>query len=195
MLPSSLEVARSLSGSWRMMEEGERAMRSFDLSARGLFKSYATILLAAPAFIALLAAGRMQHGMSNEAGLFENAGLALATLAQPLLSFLVLPALVLALLWNIARTARGTAFVVTWNWTEAIVTMLLAAPAALYAAGFLPPIVAAMFTVAFGLIAARLRFTVARVALGLSAPAALGVMLLTFGVEFSLAWAFALGRF
>ncbi len=195
MLPTSLEIAQSLRGSWRLMEDGERGLDGLDISVTGLWKSYAAIILTAPAFIALLAAARMKEGQSNEAGLFAAPEIALATFGQHALSFLIIPAMVLALLWGVARTRRGTAFLISWNWAEVIVTLLLAVPAALYAAGFIPPFVAAMFTLAFICIAARLRFSVARAALGLSAPAAMAVMALTFTVEIAAAWTFAIGRF
>jgi hypothetical protein len=195
MLPTSLEVARSLQGSWRLMQEGEKALRALDLSRDGFFKSYGAIILTAPAFLAFLAAVRIRQGQSNADGLFTAPDIAALTLAQQAVSFLLLPALVMALLWGVARTARGTAFLISWNWAEVIVTMLLAVPAALYAIGFIPPVVAVMFTCAFAAIAARLRYAVARATLGLSAPIALGVVAMTFAVELSIASAFAVGRF
>jgi hypothetical protein len=195
MFPTSVEVARSLHGSWRLMDDGEKALGALDISRDGFRKSYAAIILTVPAFVAVLAAQRVNNGQSNTAGLFSAPDIAVATLIQHVMSFLLLPALVMAMLWGIARTVRGTAFLISWNWAEVIVTMLLAVPAALYAIGFIPPTVAAMFTLAVAVIAARLRFAVARAALGLSVPTALGVMLLTFAVELSLGWALAVGRY
>jgi hypothetical protein len=177
------------------MADGEKGLRALDLSQRGFLKSYGAIILTAPAFIAFVAAQRVREGQVNEAGLFAAPDIAALTLLQQAAAFLLAPALVLALLWGVARTARGTAFLVSWNWAEVIVTMMLALPAALYAIGFIPPIVAVMFTCAFAAIAARLRYAVARSALGVSPPMALGLMLLTFSVELAVAWTFAGGRF
>lgn len=195
MLPSSLEVAQSLRGSWRLMDEGEKALREFNLSTEGLAKSFAAIMLTAPAFIALLAAERLRAGHGNAGGLFTAPELALNTLAMHVLSFVVLPAIILALFWNVARTSRGTGFLIAWNWTEVIVTLLLAVPAALFAAGLLDSRMAFAVTLAFWCIAARLRYAVARSALGVGAPLAVSIAALTFGVEASLAWTLAIGRF
>lgn len=195
MLPSSLEVARSLRGSWRLMDEGEKALADFNLSWDGLAKSFAAILLTAPAVVAVLAADRLRNGLSNESGLFTAPELTVGALFQPLLSFLVIPALVLALFWQVARTARGTGFVIAWNWTEVIVTLLLAAPAALFAAGLFDGRMAFVVTLAFACIAARLRFAVARSALGVGTPMAIGVVALAFTVEIAVAYTLAVGRF
>ncbi len=158
-------------------------------------KSFAAIMLTAPAFIAILAAERMKAGYTNASGLFTAPEMALNALALYAISFLVLPAVIMALFWSVARTARGTGFVIAWNWTEVIVTMLLALPAALYAAGLFDGRMAFAVSFAFWAIAARLRYAVARTALGVGGPVALGVVFLTFAIEAAAAWTLAVGRF
>lgn len=195
MLPSSLEVAQSLRGSWRLMDEGEKALADFNLSLDGLAKSFAAMLLTAPAVVAALAAERMRQGLSNEAGLFTAPEMALGALSLPIISFVVIPGLILALFWQVARTARGTGFVIAWNWTEVIVALLLAAPAALFAAGLFDGRMAFVLTLAFACIAARLRFAVARSALGVGTPMALGVVALAFTIEIAAAYTFTVARF
>lgn len=195
MLPSSLEIAQSLRGSWRLIDAGEKALADFDLSWSGFVKSYGALLLTAPAMVALLAAQRLKSGLINEAGLFDAPVLALLVVAQNLLSFFIVPALVLGLMWSVARSARGTVFVITWNWSEVAVTLMLAVPAALYAIGWASPALALMFTLAFMVLAARLRFAVARACLGGSAWMSAGIVALTFLVEGAAGWAFAIGRF
>lgn len=195
MLPSSAEVMRSLHGSWRLMREGEGALSTFDVTAEGLLRSFGAILLTLPAFVAVLAAERLRLGLSNAAGLFEEPTLAAQLLLLPALSFLVIPAAILALFWSVARTARGTGFVVAWNWTEVMVSLILAAPAAMLAAGLVPGSLAQAVTLAFAVIAARLRYAVVRSALGLAAPMAATVVVTAFAVEVGAAWTLPLGRF
>lgn len=195
MLPSSLEVAQSLRGSWRLMDEGEQALKELNISMDGFRKSFAAIMLTAPAFIAILAAERLKAGHSNANGLFTAPELALNALALHAVSFLVLPAIVLAMFWGVARTARGTGFVIAWNWTEVIVTLLLAVPAALFAAGLLSGSMALAVTLAFVAIAARLRYAVAKSSLGVGTPLALVVVFVTFAVEAAAGWTLAIGRF
>jgi hypothetical protein len=195
MLPTSLDVARSISGSWRLMSEGDKALKDLDLSRAGFAKSYGAILLTAPAFIVALAAHRAALGMNNSSGLFDAPLIALQTLAQQVLSFAILPAIAIALVWNIARSARGTTFLIAWNWAEVIVTGLLALPAALYALGWAPGPLAIMYTIAFGAIAARLRFAVTRQTLGLAALPALSIVTVTFAIEITAVWLLAIGRF
>jgi hypothetical protein len=192
MLPNSEEVARSMRGSWLLMDEGERALGEFDLSFSGLTKSFAAILLTVPAFVAALFATRIHAGLPRDSSLLEAPGLALQVLAQHAAPFIVVPALVLALMWRVARSGRGTAFVITWNWTEVCVALLLAAPAALLAAGWIDGRMAFAVTIAFAFIAARLRYAVARSALGAPVWSALLIVGLAFTVEIGAAWTFAL---
>jgi hypothetical protein len=195
MLPSNAEVAQALRGSWRLIDGGEKALSELDLTVSGLFKSYGALLLTLPALVALLAAQRLKAGLINESGLFDAPLIALQVLVLNVLTFFVVPAMVLALMWGVARTARGTTFVIAWNWAEAIVTLILAVPAALFAIGWAPTELALMFTAGFAVLAARLRYAVARTALAASAPAAVGIVALTFAVELFAGWAFAIGRF
>jgi hypothetical protein len=192
MLPSSTEVLRSMRGAWRLMEEGERALTAFDMTQQGLVRSFGAFLLTLPAVVALIAAERLRHGLSNEAGLFADAAIAASIVALQLLSFVLAPALIVALFWRVARTARGTGFLIAWNWTEVIVALVLAVPAALFAAGLVNAGLALLMTAAFGVIALRLRYAVARSALGLAAPMAVGVAVLAFAVQFGAAWTLAL---
>jgi hypothetical protein len=194
MLPTSLEVAQSLRGAWRLKDHGVEALGDFEFTPSGLAKSFAAILLTVPALVAVLAANRLQAGHANSAGLFSMPDMALQTLLLPVVTFLLVPALVLALFWNTARTANGTRFVVTWNWTEIIVTMLLAFPAALLAAGVVKPALGSAVFVAFALIAAHLRYAAARVALGLGVLNSSCVVALAFIAEIGLMWALAVGR-
>jgi hypothetical protein len=157
--------------------------------------SYGAVLLTLPALVAILAADRLKNGFSNANGLFDQPAIALQTFAIPILVFVVMPALVMALFWGVARTANGTRFVIAWNWTEVMVTLMLAFPAALFAAGLLKPAMAFATTLAFALIAARLRYAVARSTLGVGAPLALGVVSLSFLVEIGATMTFAIGRF
>lgn len=195
MLPSSTEVVHALRGSWRLIDTGEKALADFDLSVRGFLKSYGAILLTAPALVALLAAQRLKSGMINESGLFDAPGLALQVLVLNVLSFLIIPSFVLALMWSVARSARGTSFVIAWNWSEVSITLMLAVPAALFAMGWAPPMLALMFTIAFAILAARLRYAVARTTLQSSRALSLLIVTLTFGIEIAASYAFAIGRF
>ena len=195
MLPTSLEVAHSLRGSWRLIGRGEKALEELDLSWSGFIKSYGAMLLTAPALVALLAAQRLRSGMINEAGLFDAPALAVQVIVVNVLSFGLIPALVLGLMWSVARSARGTSFVIAWNWAEVIVTLMLAVPAALYAMGWAPPVQALMVTVAFSVLAARLRYAVARTTLGCPAVLSAGIVALTFAVEIAAGWLFSIGRF
>ena len=183
MLPSGSEVVQSFQAVWRSMHEGERAFVGLDLSAGAVVRSFGALLLTLPAAVAMIAAERLRHGLSNEAGLFDAPWLAGSVLAVLLLSLLLPPAFIVGLFWRVARTARGTGFLIAWNWSGVLVTLILAAPLALFAAGLMKGALALVVTAAFTVIAMRLRLPVPLSTLGLRARAAAGAVALTCGVE------------
>lgn len=183
MLPSSSEVASCLGAVWRSMEEGEKAFARLDCSPQALARSFGAILLTLPAIVAIIAAERLRLGLGNESGLLDAPWLAASVVAVVLLSFLAPPAFIVALFWRVARTARGTGFLIAWNWAGVLVTLILAAPLALYAAGMIKGAMAALMVAAFSIIALRLRYTVARSVLGLNGPSASAAVGLAFGIE------------
>lgn len=97
MLPSGSEVVQSIQGVWRSMDEGERALGDLDMSVRGLIRSFGAIALTLPAAVAMIAAERLRHGLSNEAGLLDAPWLAASVIAMLLLSFLAPPAFIVGL--------------------------------------------------------------------------------------------------
>ncbi len=183
MLPSSSEVAFCLSAVWRSMDEGERAFARLDLSPQAVARSFGAILLTLPAIVAIIAAERLRHGLSNEAGLLDAPWLVASVVAMVLMSFLAPPAFIVALFWRVARTARGTGFLIVWNWTGVLVTLILAAPLALFAAGMIKGALAAIMVAAFSIIALRLRYAVARSVLGLDGISASVAVALAFAIE------------
>jgi hypothetical protein len=183
MLPSGSEVVQSIQGVWRSMDEGERALGDLDMSVRGLIRSFGAIALTLPAAVAMIAAERLRHGLSNEAGLLDAPWLAASVIAMLLLSFLAPPAFIVGLFWRVARTARGTGFIVAWNWSCVLVMFIVAAPLALFAAGLVNGALAVVVVAAFAIIAMRLRYAVARSALGLDAKSGAAAVGVAFSVE------------
>lgn len=179
------DIARSLRGSWRLMDEGAAALPDLDLSRAGFWRSFLAFALMLPAVIALVAAARIAAGLANSTGLFTAPGLVACVIGALLLAILVVPAFLIALRPQLAREGRFTGFVIAWNWAGIVSTSLMALPAAVFALGWSTPDLAALQLAAFGIIVLRLRYGVARATLGDGAAAVLTVLsslVLDYGV-------------
>lgn len=180
------DVTRSLRGSWRLMTQGADALQELDLTRDGFWRSFLAFALMLPASIAILAAVRLLAGLPNSAGLFTSPALVMAVIAAQLLAVLAVPALLIALAPNLAHAPRFTSFVIAWNWAGIVSASLMAVPAAVFAIGWSTPELAAMQSLAFGVIVLRLRYCVARAAFGpesgIALPIAMASVLADYGV-------------
>src|SRR6478735_5509640 len=72
MLITADEIARSLSGSLKLLNRDEEGLKAFEISIPAFWRSFGAILLTAPAFVVALADGRVEQGLPSEAGLFSS---------------------------------------------------------------------------------------------------------------------------
>jgi len=160
------DVARSLRGSWHLMTRGAEALSELDLTRDGFWRSFLAFALMLPATIAILAAVRLTAGLPNSAGLFTAPALALSVTAALALAVLAVPALLIALRPELARSPRFTSFVIAWNWAGIVSASLMAVPATIFAIGWAPPALAIAQSLFFAVIVLRLRYCVARAVFG-----------------------------
>ena len=92
--------------------------------------------------------------------------LALSVTAALALTILAVPALLIALRPELARSPRFTSFVIAWNWAGILSASLMAVPAAIFAIGWAPPALAIVQSLFFAVIVLRLRYCVARAVFG-----------------------------
>jgi hypothetical protein len=120
-------MAQALYGSWRLAFLDRGAMRFFDLSHRGVWRSFWAAAICYPGFLILLML-RLDADTIARAGLFdilliESIGYVVAWTAFPLL--------ILAFCRAIGREEQGFDFIVAYNWSQILQTVLLLVIAAL----------------------------------------------------------------
>lgn len=186
------DVTRSLRGSWHLMTRGSEALQELDLTRDGFWRSFLAFALMLPASIAVLAAVRLLAGLPNSAGLFTSPALAMAVIGAELLAVLAVPALLIALAPNLAHAPRFTSFVIAWNWAGIVSASLMAVPAAVFAIGWSNPELAAVQSLAFGVIVVRLRYCVARAAFGPESGIALPIAIASVMVDYAVVRLFGL---
>ncbi|KPH80895.1 hypothetical protein [Bosea vaviloviae] len=186
------DVTRSLRGSWHLMTRGSEALQELDLTRDGFWRSFLAFALMLPASIAVLAAVRLLAGLPNSAGLFTSPALAMAVIGAELLAVLAVPALLIALAPNLAHAPRFTSFVIAWNWAGIVSASLMAVPAAVFAIGWSNPELAAMQSLAFGVIVLRLRYCVARAAFGADSGIAIPIAMASVMADYAVVRLFGL---
>ena len=181
MIVTADEVNRSFKGTLDLLNSRSEGLKSFDMSERGFWRSFAAIWLTLPAYIISLAIERMRNGAVEPDGtLLDNLWVDAVVALGHVGGYIALP---LAMIW-IARsfrlTSRYVSFVIVTNWISVITLLVLSVPAMLLLLGWATPSLASLFNLAFAVIFVRVQWFATKETLGLSSLPALGVVL--FGI-------------
>jgi len=127
-MPSLAEIWRALHGAWRLAFLDIRGLAGFDGSRSGGLRSFWAMILVLPLNAAILAIKELIPG--GETGEPSNA---LIELFGPLVTWMVLIAVIYALvLWH-GRVERFWIFVSTYNWIQVPLAMAILVSAGLFA--------------------------------------------------------------
>ncbi|SCZ09428.1 hypothetical protein [Microvirga guangxiensis] len=179
MIVTADEVNRSFRGTLDMLHSRSEGLKSFDMSERGFWRSFAAIWLTLPAYIVSLAFERLRLGLLQpDQPLLDNVWIDIVVALGHVASFVALP---LAMIWVARRfnlTKAYVPFVIVTNWITAMGLLVLSVPAMLLLIGWATPSLAAIFSLAFAIIIVRMQWFATKATLGLSSIPALGVVLL-----------------
>ena len=181
MIVTADEVNRSFRGTLDLLNSRTEGLKSFDMSERGFWRSFAAIWLTLPAYIVSLAFERLRLGLAQPGhSLLDNIWLDLVVALGHVMSFVALP---VAMIW-VVRAFRLTGayvpFVIVTNWITVVGQLALSVPAMLLLMGWATPALASIFSLAFAVIILRLQWFGTKAALGLSSLPAFGIVL--FGI-------------
>lgn len=181
------EIVRSLTGAWSLFLDRSDAMRHFDVSADGFWRSFYVIVLILPAYalIALSEQGRILADPVLAAGFDSNAFVINKSLTL-VFNWIMLP-VVLALAAPPLGVSRSyAAFIVARNWGTFISVSLFALMDVLFLLGILGERVAGyMFLLTF-VVVIRYDYLIARRALGVDIPFAIGVVVGDFAISLAI---------
>ncbi len=175
------EVRRSLAAAWGLFLNRPDAMRQFDLTVEGFWRSFGAVVLVAPIFVFGALADR-QRVLSDAAeamttsvpqDIFERlVALGIDWIALPLVLFVAARSL------RIERTY--TAFIVARNWSAVIASLPFGIISLLYLGGVLSKELVALLGLAALAIVLRYSFIVARAGLGVGIGFAAGLVAFDF---------------
>ena len=172
MILAAEEIARSLSGSWDLLNRRAQGLARFDVGEQAFWRSFRAPLLAAPVFIIWLAADRVTGGLRPEGSLFDNADVVAHTGLDFAALWLTLPFLTVLLCDRWRLRERLAPFIIVCNWSSVLAAAMLSVPAMLLAIGWATPALATLFAFAAALLIMHMRWYAARVTLGVTAGAA-----------------------
>ncbi len=190
---TSAEITHSLTGAWQLFIGKPDALRGFDTSTDGFWRSFQAIVLVAPIYALTAFADRtgafsdsIALGALSEGAFWAAKALTIAV------DWVALPILLAALAGSIGIKRAYPVFIVVRNWATPVMTLPFAVIAVLQTGGVLEGealIIASLAALAFAL---RFSYVVARKTLNVTIDVAIGIVALDFLL--SLAIALTIGR-
>ncbi len=165
---SADEVGRSLSGSLQLLNRDAQGLRRFSVSIEAFWRSFGAVVLTAPAFVTALAADRLRLGLPLQEGLFADPGLVTLRLVLAGAAWIAFPLLMMLVARRLGLGHRYIGFVIAYNWSAVFASAVLAFPTAMYVTGLASSAQSTLFAFAFAIIVFRLRWFLAKIALGIS---------------------------
>jgi hypothetical protein len=184
------EIQRSLEGAWGMLLGRTDAMRSFDTSSEGFWRSFQAIALIAPIYgIIAMADWRAAVLAASPGGApsFGADAFWSSRLALLVLDWVTLPVLLSALSDFIGIRHRYPAFIVARNWSAVLAIAPFGAVAFFDLIGLLPGDVIVVPSLVALAVALRISYMVARRALNVPIEVAIAFVLFDFLVSLALA--------
>ena len=179
MIITADEVNRSFRGTLDLLHSRAEGLKSFDMSERGFWRSFAAIWLTLPAYIVSLAFERLRLGLLlPDRSVLDNVWIDFVVALGHVAGFVALP---LAMIWIARRfnlTKAYVPFVIVTNWITVMGLLVLSVPAMLLLLGWATPALASIFSLAFAVIILRMQWFATKATLGIASLPAFGIVLL-----------------
>jgi hypothetical protein len=175
-----LEVTRSIHGAWRIARMDPGALKFFDLSIDGFWRSFIALLIVAPFYIMFLI---LNHG--NQPGLELPTGPVVSTefyvtvkLIAYIIGWLAFPLIMVPISRLLDLSQNYVAYVIVWNWSNVLVMAVILPTVLMF-----PPATEAGQSAKLILMAAQISmlfygFVVARAGLQCKVLTAVGIVVL-----------------
>lgn len=182
------EVVRSLAGAWRLFLDRPEAMRFFDVSLDGFWRSFAAVVLLVPAYVmTALAEYRVILSDAVADDGFSDAAFVVGKVLALGIDWVALP-VVLALVARPLGISRTYApFIVARNWCAVLAVLPFGVIGLLFAGGLFGVDVANVLFLAALIAVLRYNFLIARRALSVGTAFAVGIVVLDLLVSLSVA--------
>lgn len=177
------EIGRSLSGTFKLLNRDAEGITAFEVSIAAFWRSFAAILLTAPAFVVALAEDRVELGLPLQDGLFASPEIVAHEALLALAGWIAFPLAMIAVARRLGLGHRYVGYVIAWNWSAVLAASAFAIPAALHVLGWATDELAVLFAFAFAVVLLHFRWFLAKTALGVSGGVALLLVLIDLSVN------------
>jgi hypothetical protein len=178
---SGAEVRRSLAGAWQLFLNRPDAMRLFDLTVEGFWRSFGAIVFIVPVFVLGTLAERERILRKTADALVISAPeYVLERLATLGVDWVALPILLFLVARPLGLDRSYPAFIIARNWTAVIASLPFGVISLLYLGGILDDQFSALLFLAALAVVLRYSFIVARTALGVGIGFATGLVAFDF---------------
>ncbi|ADZ72066.1 hypothetical protein [Polymorphum gilvum] len=174
------ETLRAIEASWALFRGRADAMRGFDLSIGGFWRSFSVVILLVPPLIVTSLAERrlilIEAGVDS--GFFPEQAFWQAQVVVFGLDWILYPFVMAVLAAPLGLSRTYVPFVVARNWTSLLATVPFVIPALLYMAGLIPSGILVLLSIAALAVVAHYRYRVTRISLQASVSVCIGVVVL-----------------
>ncbi|MCT8970825.1 hypothetical protein [Microbaculum marinisediminis] len=175
------DIQRGLTGAWRLFLGKREAIRLFDTSFRGFWRSFLAAILVLPIYVLYVGAERrMIFSALPDGADFPELGFALARLLSLVIDWAAFPLVTAIIAAPMGFASNYVRLIVAFNWGSPIISAMVALPAILFGFGLAPEGVAQLLLFTALILAIRFRFITARAALECSFALAAGIVALEF---------------
>lgn len=175
------DVQRGLGSAWRLFLGDRQAIRGFDASFSGFWRSFSAVILVLPIYVLYIGAERrMVLSDLPDGADFGEASFAFTRFLALALDWIAFPLITAVLSRPMGFASGYTRLIVAFNWGGPIVSLIVALPAILFAFNLIPQFAASLLLFAALIMTIRFRFITARAALGCGFGLAAGLVALEF---------------
>ena len=183
------EITRSLTGAWELFLDRPGAMRLFDVSIDGFWRSFAAVLLVIPSYAFAVLADRQIAAMDPSAPVQGGGAFIAESIFGLGLDWIALPVILALLARPLGITSRYTSFVVARNWGAVLGALPFGVIGLLSVLGLVGGELASLLMFAALIVLLRYNYLIARRSLDASLGFAIAIVILDFVVSLTIALA------
>ena len=182
------EIVRSLTAAWDLFLDRPGAIRNFDISVDGFWRSFAAVILVVPSYALAVLAERVLTGvMDPGAPVQDGTAFVLKNVTGLGLDCVALPVILALLARPLGIGRHYAAFVVARNWGAVIAAVPFGVIGLLIVLGLVGGELANLLMFAALIVVLRYTYLIARRALDASLGFAIGIVVLDFVVSLTIA--------
>lgn len=180
-MPSYTEIIRSIYGAWRIARMDPEALKYFNVSIEGFWRSFFAILIVAPFF--LLSRSVADSSFSPDAENIlgkEGYDFLIFRIGVFIVGWISFPILMVPLARLLNLSSTYVPYIIAWNWSTVVASIFLLPASLIVGYGLMPDNLAGFIFMVIYVTILFYGYLVARSGLGCSAVTAIAIVLIDF---------------